>query len=696
MAGYGSNFWKRTPFLKILLPFIAGIVLQWQFQFDQKLWWIIIGVCLLSIFIFLFLPFFNRYRLGILNGIFISLAFLATGALLAWQKDLRNNEQWLGNYYQPGNVLIVTLDEPPVEKTKSYKANASVRYIINEKQKIPVTGKVILYLKKDSSVSQLSYGSTILFKRPLQEIKNSGNPGGFDYKRYCLFKEITHQVYLKSEEFEVLPGKQEKWLTKFLIDTRKEVLTILRENIPGKRETALAEALLIGYKDDLDQALVQSYTNTGVVHIIAISGLHLGLIYWLLTMIFRPLKKKKKIRWLNPLLIITGLWLFALLAGAQPSVLRSALMFTAIVLGESFDRKTSVFNTMAVSAFILLCINPYMLWDVGFQLSYAAVSSIIIFMRPVYNWFYFKNKIVDFFWKLNAVTIAAQVLTVPLSIYHFHQFPTLFILTNFVAVPLASCVLIGEVFLCVISFIPALAAITGKALGSMIWLMNSYIEKIELISFSLWDRLQINIVQTLLLLLFAAGIAYWLMEKARQGLRWGIFFLFLFIVLRSYSFITTNNQKKIIVYNVPQKRAIDFVNGKSYFFAGDTDLLANDFARNFHLKPSRILFRTTSTDSISSLTRSENYFQYYGKHILLIDSTIRYRTPEIKPQVDLLIISKNPRLYMNQLSQSMNIKQVVFDGSVPSWKTTYWKKDCDSLKIPWHDVTTQGAFVMNL
>lgn len=696
MAGYGSNFWKRTPFLKLLLPFIAGIIMQWQFQVNPKLWCVIIGVCLPGIVGFFSLPFFNRYKYGILNGVFISFAFLATGALLAWQKDLRNNEQWFGNYYQPGNVLIATLDEPPVEKTKSYKANASVQYITNEKQKLPVTGKVILYLKKDSSVSQLSYGSTILFKRPLQEIKNSGNPGGFDYKRYCLFKEITHQVYLKPNEFEVLPEKQEKWLKKFLIDTRKKVLTILRENIPGKRETALAEALLIGYKDDLDQALVQSYTNTGVVHIIAISGLHLGLIYWLLTMIFRPLKKRKKFQWLNPLLIITGLWLFALLAGAQPSVLRSALMFTAIVLGESFDRKTSVFNTMAVSAFILLCINPYMLWDVGFQLSYAAVSSIIIFMRPVYNWFYFKNKVVDFFWKLNAVTIAAQVLTVPLSIYHFHQFPTLFILTNFVAVPLASCILIGAVFLCTISFIPGLAAVVGKALGGMIWLMNSYIERIELISFSLWDRLQINIVQALLLLLFAAGIAYWLMEKARQGLRWGLAFLFLFVALRSYSFIITNNQKRVIVYNVPQRSAIDFVYGRNYVFAGDTDLLANDFARNFHLKPSRILFRTTSTDSINSLIQNGNYIQYNGKRILLIDSTIRYKALPEKPELDLLIISKNPRLYMKQLSQSINIRQVVIDGSVPSWKATYWKKDCDSLKIPWHDVTTQGAFVMNL
>ena len=194
-------------------------------------------------------------------------------------------------------------------------------------------------------------------------------------------------------------------------------------NIKGDKELGLAEALLIGYKDDLDKTLVQSYTNTGVVHIIAISGLHLGLIYWLLVQLLKPLQRRKYMKWLRPVIIILGLWLFSLLAGAQPSILRSAVMFTCIVIGETIAKKTSIYNSLALSAFGLLCWNPYWLWDVGFQLSYSAVLSIIIFMRPVYNLLYVKNKILDFFWKINAVTIAAQILTLPLSIYHFHQFP---------------------------------------------------------------------------------------------------------------------------------------------------------------------------------------------------------------------------------------------------------------------------------
>lgn len=653
------------------------------------------SVAFLTITAFFFIPFFSRYKLGFISGIAAFILFLSVGALLAWHKDIRNNDRWLGNFYKEKDGLIVTLMEPPVEKIKSIKANATLTYLLQSGKSIPVEGKIILYFKKDSLL-QLAYGSQIIFKKPLQEIKNSGNPGGFDYKRYALFQGITHQVYLKPEEFIVLNENKENWFNKFIYTSREKVLTILRNNIKGEKELGLAEALLIGYKDDLDQSLVQSYTNTGVVHIIAISGLHLGLIYWLLGLIFKPLKKRKSISWLRPVFIITGLWLFSILAGAQPSILRSAVMFTCIVFGETLSKKTSIYNTMSLSAFILLCINPYWLWDVGFQLSYAAVLSIIIFMQPVYNWFYIKNKLLDGIWKLNAVTIAAQILTVPLSIYHFHQFPVYFILTNFLAVPLSSAIVLGEILLCAIFFIPFIALSIGKLLAWFIWLMNTYIQKIELLPFSLWDGLQITILQAILLFLVATGISYWLIEKSKAALKLGLFALLGFIALRSYSFIQANQQQKIIVYNVPQKRAIDIINGRNYSFVGDTDLLANDFLRNFHLKPSRIMYRMNEAKTIPGQLVTDNYINYNGTHILLVDKTVSFAAQANKPIIDLLVISKNPKVYMAKLAQTLDIKQVVFDGSVPAWKTNYWKKDCDSLHIPWHDVTIKGAFEMKL
>ncbi|MGZ8557318.1 MAG: ComEC/Rec2 family competence protein [Chitinophagaceae bacterium] len=703
-------FWKKAPFIKLLLSLIVGIVIQWYWQLAPVFWYAVFAAGLFIVVTFFYFSLFKRYRFGFLNGIATLLPFTALGALLVCHNDIRHSDNWVGYHHKNNLSFAATLEENPVEKTKSFKANASINYIIENDNAIPLKGKIIIYFKKDlpagpasrtgrhagSLISSLEYGSQILFKKSLQEIKNAGNPGGFDYKRYSLFHGITHQVYLQPDDFIVLPVTHKGWFTTFLNATREKVLKILRTNIKGDKESGLAEALLIGYKDDLDKTLVQSYTNTGVIHIIAISGLHLGLIYWLLVQLLKPMRKNKYAKWLRPLIIICGLWLFSLLAGAQPSILRSAVMFTGIVLGESLTKKTSLYNNLALSAFLLLCYNPFWLWDAGFQLSYSAVLSIVIFFRPVYNLVYVKNKLLDFFWKLNAVTIAAQILTLPVSIYHFHQFPVHFLLTNFVAVPLSSLILLGEIFLCVISFIPAAALLSGKMLTWLIWLMNSYIEKIEALPFSLWDGLQISMAQVVFLLLFIASLGYWLLEKSKAGLKIGLISLLFFFTLRSFSYWEMSKQQKIIVYNVPQHRAIDFINGRHYFFEGDPDLQANDFARNFHLKPSRILLRTGPVDTMQTFFKNKNYILFGNKTIMLIDTSVSFSPSQKKFPIDLLIVSKNPKFYFSRLTNSLSIKKVVFDGSTPAWKLKYWKKDCDSLHIPYHDVVEKGAFVMNL
>ena len=641
------------------------------------------------------MPFFERYRLSAVSGLAVTILFIALGGLLSWYKNIHHDENWFGKHYTDKNTLVVTLLENPVEKTKSYKATASIDFILKNDSCIKTKGTIILYFKKDSSISILEYGSQLIINKPLQEIKNSGNPGGFDYKRYSLFQGITHQVYLKENEFTILPTTNKTFFQQFINTSRAKVLDILRTNIKGEKELGLAEALLIGYKDDLDKTLVQSYSNTGVVHVIAISGLHLGLIYWLLTWFFKPLQKRK-LNWLRLIFILTGLWLFSLLAGAQPSVLRSAFMFTCIVLGDSFARKSSIYNTLALSALLLLCINPYWLWDVGFQLSYAAVLSIVIFMQPIYHWFYIKNKTLDIIWKLNAVTIAAQILTVPVGIYHFHQFPLNFLLTNFLAVPLSSFILLDEILLCVISFIRPLAAIIGQFISWLIWIMNSYIERIEMLPFSLWDGLQISILQAILLLIVGAGLGFWLIEKSKTGLKYALAALLAFVVLRTASFIRANNRQQLIVYNVPQKTAIDFIDGRKYLFVGDSDLLADDFIRNFHIKPSRILHRIEPAVNFENLCQQENLVVCDSKKILTINETKYFSPLKEKIPIDLLLVSGNPKLYFNKLAETFSVKQLVFDGSCPAWKINYWKKACDSLHIPYHDVSEKGAFVMNL
>jgi len=227
-------------------------------------------------------------------------------------------------------------------------------------------------------------------------------------------------------------------------------------------------------------------------------------------------------------------------------------MFSFIALAEVLDRRTSIYNTLALSAFLLLCYNPFWLWDVGFQLSYAAVLSIIIFFRPIYNWFYFTNKILDAIWKLSAVTLAAQIFTLPFSLYHFHQFPTLFLFSNMVAVPLSSVILIGEILLCVVYFVPFIAKPLGVIIGYLLQWMNRYIEHMDRISFATWNGISISLLQAILLIAFIAAISILLLQKQKAALTFALSCLLLFVVLRSISFITAYLQQKLIVYNVPK------------------------------------------------------------------------------------------------------------------------------------------------
>jgi len=674
---------------------MVGIVLQWQLRLSVNLTCSVFLVAILILLTGFFWNDFERLRFAAIKGLCITISFLAVGSLLTQFKDIRNNIHWFGKSYQATDCIKIILQEPLVEKSNSQKAMAKVTTLKKGNKNIPCKGYIVVYFPKETSLS-LDVGSQIIFARPLQEIQSEGNPGGFDYKRFCLFQDITHQVFLKKGDFIVLDKRNPSLLDETLFTLRKKILSVLRQYIRGEREYGLAEALLIGYKDDLDKSLVQSYTNTGVVHIIAISGMHIALIYWLLDLLCQPLKKLKYSKWFVTLIIISGLWLFSLLAGAQASVLRSAVMFTCIVIGKNFSRSSSIYNTLAVSAFILLCYNPFWLWDVGFQLSYAAVLSIVIFVKPVYSWFYIKNKILDFIWKLNAVSIAAQLLTTPFSLYHFHQFPNFFLLSNFAAVPLSSIIVLGEIFLCSTFFFPFLASVSGKFLSQLIWAMNSYIERIESLPCSLWPGLEINITQAIILIITIIGFAYFFLEKQKIGAWMGLFSMLFLMTLRSLSFSNCIRQQKIIVYNIPKHQAIDLVAGRSYLFIGDSVLAANNSLQNLHLNPSRMLYRTSSVDYLKQVICNENLIEFSTKKILLFNRNLFFDTTSKKIRIDLLIVSNNPKLNLLRLSRTFSIKQIVFDGSAKAKRIENWIKDCISLRIPYHDTSKKGAFVMNL
>jgi competence protein ComEC len=694
MPQASPHFWKRVPFIRLIIPLISGIILQFHFQFHLRMLFVTGSVLAFITIVYYFLPFSARYTFRWLFGVGVNMVLVMLGSGFIYLHDIRHKSDWAGRFSDENTIVLTTLKEAPVEKAKTYKAQASVEAVNVNGEWKAATGNILMYFSKDS-IPNLKYGSQVLFHKQLQDIKNSGNPGSFDYKQYNAFQNIYHQVFLKRHEYSVTNRLNESRFQNALFSVRFAVLREIQKYIKGEKEAGVAEALLIGSRDDLDKDLVQAYSNTGVVHIIAISGLHLGMIYIFLVFLLKPFSRTRAGRWVKLLVILTVLWLFTLLAGAVPSILRSAVMFSFILLGETLNRKSSIYNTLAASAFTMLCINPYYLWDVGFQLSYAAVVSIVAFSKPVYNWLFVKNKLLDFFWKLTSVTIVAQILTTPIIFYSFHQFPVFFLLTNCIVVPLSSVILFAELALLLSSFLPFVAKFVGIATAWMLSFMNGFIERVNLLPFAVYDGIQNTLLETVLLYVIIAGICYWLMNKAKVGLFTALVAAFAFILIASYENFEARQQQKIIVYNVQNHNGIDFITGKHSAFVGDSAPLEDRYLTNYNLKPSRTLNKVTEATKLADLYVGKPFIWFAGKRILLIDRRFKFEGTSKIP-VDLIVIAHNPNIYIADLARVFDCQQYVFDASNTRWKINKWKKDCDSLHLRHYSTAEKGAFELGL
>lgn len=690
--------WKKAPFIRLLLPLIAGIVLQWYLQFSLPFIVTTFLFFSVSYLLFLVLPIAFRFKIQAVQGLVIQLLIAALGAWLTWQQDVRHQDKWYGNYYKSGSYLVVRIDEPLIEKNKSFKADGYVETVVQDGKAIAATGKLLLYFSKDSIKTDLKYGDRIIIHKDLQSVKNSGNPGAFNYQRYAAFQGIFHNVFLQKKDWVVLNESSKSRFKQFIFSARAYVLGVLQKTIrTGKDELGIAEALLIGYTNDLDKDLVQAYSNTGVVHIIAISGMHLALIYVLLVWLFAKILGINKSKWLQLVLILACLWMFSILTGASPSVLRAAVMFSFIAVGKNFYKQASIYNSLAASAFVLLCYNPYYLWAVGFQLSYLAVLSIVIFQKPIYNCIYIKNKWLDKAWQLMAVSISAQLLTFPVCIYYFHQFPNLFLISNMIAVPLSGLILYAEIVLVAFSWIPFIGTYAGKLVAALVGLMNKIILWINELSFAVWDKIPATVLSTWLLYSVVAGFGAWLILKQKKYFKMAVVTLLAFVMQNFYNNWQTSKQQKLIVYNVPRYKAIDFINGNQYQFVGDSILLQDGLLQNFHLKPGRISQQLdTRSDSLTGVFKQGMFYQFNNKKILMVDTALNFTPADPKIHLDLIIISKNPKILIALLAKTFNCKLFVFDASNPAWKIEKWKQECRALNLNYYSIPETGAFTYNI
>ncbi len=690
-------FWKSAPFVRLLIPLIIGIIFQWYVSFSFTTTIICITILVALFFSFSFFSIGLKYRLQWLQGLILNAIIFCCGIFFCWNKDIRNDKNWFGNSYTETSSLIVKIAEPPIEKENSFKADGFVEGISSNGKWKNVTGNLLIYFSKKDSTPIPKYGDKILITAGLQQIKNGGNPGGFNYSRYMIFQQTAHQVYLKKNNFILLNAHEENPIYTFIFWARDKTIAILKKYVQGnKKVTGIAEALLIGYKEDLDKDVVQAYSNTGVVHIIAISGMHLGLIYVGLVWLFTRLPVIKKSPIAKVFLILACLWLFSLITGASASVLRSAVMFTVVIFGKEFFKQASVYNSLASSAFLLLCYNPFLLWDVGFQLSYFAIVGIVWLQKPIQHLWYTKHKAMAYLWEMCSITIAAQILTLPICIYYFHQLPTTFLFTNLICVPLSTLILFAEIAIIVSASIPVIAGVVGKFIYVSTWAMNWAINIFNTMPYSLLDKIYATAFTTWLLYGFVILLAAALLQKNKLLLKFSLAFLLLFTTAWGYGKIKLIQQKKIVIYNVSKHTAIDFFEKNNYWFYGDSALRNDGALQNFNLKPTRVFYQADESNLMfSTIVNNNLLWQFHQKKLLIVDNKVKFTSTENKVFVDIMLICKNPKIHIADITNAVKPTIIVFDTSNSLWKIAQWKKECDELHLPYFVTSEQGAFVLD-
>ena len=543
-------------------------------------------------------------------------------------------------------------------------------------------GNVIVSIKKDSIVNTLEVDDVILINGIFNQINSPLNPHAFDYKKYLANNQIHHQVFISKNKFIHLPNKISSikgWAAEFREKINKSLVKYgFKEN-----ELAVVNALLLGQRQLISEDLINSYADAGAIHILAVSGLHVGIILIILTFFFKPFHKFKNGKLISSILIVILLWLFAIIAGLSPSVVRAVTMFTALSIGMHLNKPTNTYNTLVISMFFLLLINPNFLFEVGFQLSYLAVFSIIWIQPKIYNLIIPKFWIVRKAWQLLTVSFAAQLGVLPLSIFYFHQFPGLFFISNLVIIPFLGFILTYGVFLIALALFNALPQFLADIFIYIIKLMNGFVSWVGSQRFFILEDIGISFLFMLLTYGLIVSFFKWTENKVFYRL-----FVFLIIMIAI--------QSALII----EKRQIESTNEFILFNENRTSLIAN--------RKGKQLTVYSAYDSINKLysfnpyllntgliksfkvEETKNLFKFNNESILIVDSLGIYKFKSIKPTI--IILQNSPKINLERLIKLHKPKLVVADASNYKYYINKWDNTCTKKKTPFYNTMQKGAF----
>lgn len=699
---------RRYPFIRLTIPLIVGIVLALFLPVTQWVGWLLLGVSAASFIVFKHIP---KYSLTLVTGISINVFLVAIGLLLASFNVAGEAKDTLAGY--KGFVIGEVADDPKI-KENNVSLEIEVFAIRDGDEWIETSGRTLLYLEKDSASVLLRAGDRIVFSPELSGIENKGNPEEFDYRKYLAYNMIFSSDYLAGDDWRLVDDEAIGFRPK-LSRLRMKLVGLLRDFGLSDDELGVMSAMTMGYSDILSDEIRHAYSSAGAMHILAVSGLHVGIIYGIIVFLLSFIKNDK-LNWLKVVLTISLIWLYALFTGLSPSVSRASLMFSLMSLGKLQKNSPGSLNAVFASMFILLVINPYNLVNIGFQLSYSAVIGIIVLQPKLYAIFEVRNKLLDWIWSLTTVSVAAQLATMPLCFYYFHQFSNYFLLTNYVMIPISTIAIWTCFIFFAVSWIPYVSTTVAYCLSWLAKAMNYACLTIEGLPFSTMQDIYLDMPQVILLFaIIILFVTFFFFTKRYRHLFAAVSMCVLLAATNLWQSFESSSQKTLVVYNISKTTAINIIDGTDNIMFANLDSVQPEkiefTAKNNWLKKGLDREKYVNLSSgkenlLSTITAIDNrkvffkhkFIDYDGLKLYVLDDNFMPIDDESfgKVDVDYVVLAESPQVTLEEVSKHFNFKKIIIASSNSMSRCEAWAAENSVSEFDIHDVRKDGAFIVTI
>jgi competence protein ComEC len=663
---------KYLP-LHLVVFLIFGILIQFQTNFCQ------IGFLKLFLLLLSFSLLLFCIPSKVIRTLLAFLMFFFVGISAVFVSNKANYKNYYKSYLTDNNQ--VTLKVRKVLKSGMY--NDKFEADVIQVDAVKTRGTILLNIYKDSFSNTLKVDEILYTKAIFTALNPPLNPHQFDYKLYIAKQGIYQQLFLEKSDYKSV-GFDGFSLIGFSANFRDKIEVALSKYHFQTNELGVIKALLLGQRQDISKDLITDYSKAGAIHILAVSGLHVGIILLILSFIFKPVERFKNGKFIKSILIILILWMFAFIAGLSPSVVRAVTMFTFLAIGNAFQRKKVTEFSLIASMFFLLLVQPLFLFDVGFQLSYLAVFGIVWIQPKLYKIYAPTYQIENKIWQLITVSIAAQIGVLPLSLYYFHQFPGLFMLSNLIIIPCLGTILIGGIVMIFMALLGVLPQFLASIYGFVISLMNSFVSWISQQEYFLFKDISLSFLLMMASYVFIILGTSFLIKKSPKKAIYFLGSVLLFQSVFLFENYQKNTKKELIVFHKSRKSIVGIRNRDDVKIYHNIDTLE---VKSLNLIKTYAIGENLKPVLIKGFL---DVFNFKNKDVLVIDSVGVYQLKGLENPI--VVLQNSPKINLERLIKSLNPSHIIADGSNYKSYVKRWKMSSKKLKIPFHYTGEKGAF----